>query len=146
MHGMCIDTPPAFASIINSHSILRRYETIFDRVMSAEEKKSLDIAKRYYKSLAVLANKHSNCVLGSAKIMATTTDEPAETVAKAAVAACYEDRVKFNALHKAYGIRETTIDEWEADENAGLKFVILEVIKQRALIRSQPAKPHETPL
>ena len=78
--------------------------------------------------------------------MATITDEPAETVAKAAVAACYEDRDKFNALHKAYGLRESTIDEWEADENAGLKFVILEVIKHRAVIRSQPVRPHETRL
>jgi hypothetical protein len=144
--GSCADNLRVFAATNDQHSVYRGEVANVTPALSTEEKRSLDRAKKYYRALAALANQHSNCVLGTARAMATITDEPAETVAKAAVAACYEDRDKFNALHKAYGLREATIDEWEADENADLKFVILEVIKQRTIKQSQPIKPHETPI
>ena len=88
-------------------------------------------ARNYSFAVAQLVKEHRGCLTSSARALVLLSAEPELTIAREAMAACYDYRDKFAALGKKYGLLPRTVEEWEAEEAQLLRFVIFEVIKQR---------------
>lgn len=116
--------------------------------LSLEQKNELARYERFSKKLVAFVKRHTSCTSRHAKILALNSIEPAETIAKAAQASCYEDRDRLNKIYREFELPDLSVDEWEKQERESLKFIILEVIKQRAVkppLTETPAK-RETPI
>ncbi len=122
--------------------------------LTPQERNSVKRFSSFTSELARLLREHAVCESTNARFLARMSSEPAETVAKAAIAACYSDRDKIAPLEKKFGLPPMTVEEreaseaeWEASEEKNMKFIIFEIIKQRA--HSLPAngpRPRGTPL
>jgi glycerol-3-phosphate dehydrogenase len=89
--------------------------------------------------------RYRECLYSHARLLALNSTEPAEIVTRATFASCRSERAAIAAVHARY--KDPWFDEETlvmADKLLSDK-VLLEVIKQRALPRSAPAKPPAAP-
>jgi hypothetical protein len=102
--------------------------------------------------LAQIVKGKAACEETTARQLALMTDEPAETVAKAAMAACYTHQQELEAWRRKYDLSMSVEQEDamnQANDAAGIKFLVLDVIKERLRRQMTPqpkAQARETPL
>jgi hypothetical protein len=120
--------------------------------LTAEQQAALGEARKAFKELAQIVKGKTACEETTARQLALMTDEPAETVAKAAMAACYAHQQKLETWRSKYGLSMSVEQEYardQANDAAAIKFLVLDVIKERLRRQTTPqpkAQARETPL